>query len=129
MTIKTTLGALSGAVPALSALMGEKLPIGAAVKVSLLAKKINAELEVFNEQRAKLFKEYGLEKAGDTVAPARLAEFNTKADELYKCSVEIGVDALTLDQLKAASITPQDVIFLVDAGLLDDQQAQAPPPP
>jgi hypothetical protein len=120
--IKTTLGQLHAAVPALTALMGEKLPIPVAVKVSLLAKRINPEMATFGEHRQSLFMEYGKPAEDDPatikVPDDKMAEFTPKMNELLGTEVELQLDPVKLEAIAGASLTAIDIGVLMDAGLV-----------
>jgi len=120
--IKTTLGILHEAVPAITALMLEKLPIKQAYHTSKLAKKIQHELETYVEQRDVLLKEYGTEDEKNpgtySILPKDQVEWGKKMKELSELPVEIELDPIKLVEVEAANLTSQHAFYMMEAGVL-----------
>lgn len=123
--IKTTLGALDASLPAMAALMGEKLPIKVAYHVTKLAKRIPTELTLFGEKRTELLKEANAEpEPGDNTRmriPADKAEaFSSAWTELSSIEVSIDLNQLTLDSLDGAKLSSVQIESLVAANIVTE---------
>lgn len=101
--MKTTFGKILAAKDALHSLSQEKLPVGEAVALARLIRRLDEELRIFGEQRGKLLEEYGETTAdgGVEIAPEKRADFETELKALLDVAVEFDGDKL--------SITPQRI--------------------
>jgi hypothetical protein len=76
-------------IEALQLLMEERLPIKTAYNIARILRKVNGELELFDQQKNSLIKELGEEKDGGfIVKPENIQEFNNKINELLDVEVE-----------------------------------------
>lgn len=77
---------------ALGKLSQERLPVGQSVSLARLIKRLNEEINLFNDQRERLLKQYGEYKedeGGYEIPKENLPEFRKDFDELM--ASEVGV--------------------------------------
>lgn len=131
--IRTTLGTLIPAAPALARLADRPLPVKTAYHVSKLTRLVRHELTWYQTERDAAIKAHGAprqptaeEAAAGTVGPVwqvgddGRAAFFARMAELDDLPVELAWRPLALDALDGHPITAADVTALVTAGLLDD---------
>jgi hypothetical protein len=99
--MKVTIEKVLDAKESMGKLLQKDLPIKSSFKLSRLVKKLNEELEVFNEKRKDLFKKFGKEledgryHLGEEVAE----DYNNNLKELLSVEIEIDFEPLKVDQL------------------------------
>lgn len=100
---------------ALETIAQKDLSIGTAYKVAKLIKLINAELEMFNEQRVKLLQDVGSTLSEDgtqyNIPMNKRQEFAEKFTELVSVSVDLPIDKIDLSNEKI-SVSPDLLIGL-----------------
>jgi len=132
--IKTTLGALGLAEPALERLAGEKLSFQTAYRISKLKKAVAEETKHFYEERNALVKKYGSTngKGPDdvTVSPSseHWATFVKEVTELAEVPVTIPLWPIDLTKIDDLKITAADLLLLDSLVTLEAEPAAAPPP-
>jgi len=137
--IKTTLGALGMAEPALERLAAEKLSFKTAYRISKLKKAVAEETKHFYEERNKLVKEYGSTngKGPDDITVSPSSEhwptFVAKVTELAEVPVTIPLWPIDLTTIDNLSITAADLLLLEPLVKMEEEPAAAapaaPPPP
>jgi len=130
--IKTTLGALGMAEPALERLASEKLSFQTAYRISKLKKAVAEETKHFYEQRNDLVKTYGTTNGKGpedvTVAPGseHWGTFVEKVTELAAVPVTIPLWPIDLTKIEDLKITAADILLL---DTLVTLEAEAPATP
>lgn len=112
MGIKTTPKQVSQGINALKLMLGteekpERLPAKAAYAVGKLLRASLAEMEHYNAEREKIFKEHGCTIDGDKwvhVEPAALTAAIKQVDELLDAETEVNALPLDLELFKDATV-------------------------
>lgn len=127
--IRTTLGAIVTAKPALDKVMTERMPIKMAYALAKLAKVLEPECAMWIQLRDSLLRELGTPHHGNVgsfvFTPEKGATFLEKENELKALPVEIDAAPFSLDAIGITAISAADVLAL--APLLTDE-AHAPQP-
>jgi hypothetical protein len=92
---------------ALGKLSQERLPVGQSVSLARLIKKLNEEMNLFNDQRERLLKQYGEYKddaGGYEIPKGNLPTFRKDFDELINSEVETGTDKIKITLQKDSTI-------------------------
>lgn len=91
--MKATYKQIVSSIESLGKLSKKELPMREAIALARLIKKLNGELEVFNDKQRELFKKYGTEdeSGGFKIEKECQADFSKEFDELL--NVEIDIDA------------------------------------
>lgn len=92
---------------ALGKLSQERLPVRQSVSLARLIKKLNEEMNLFNEQRERLLKQYGEYKEGAggyEIPKENLPTFRKDFDELINSEVETGTDKIKITLQKDGTI-------------------------
>ncbi|MCM1364965.1 MAG: hypothetical protein NC122_07095 [Faecalibacterium sp.] len=91
--MKVTYNQILSAREALGKLSDKPLPMKEAVSLARMIKKLNGELEVFNEKQKELFEKYGKpdEIGGYMIEEENQLEFSSHFEQLL--SVEFEIDA------------------------------------
>jgi hypothetical protein len=118
--IKTNLGTLHEAVPAITALLLEKIKVTQAYRLSKIAKEVQTELVTLAEQRTKILKELGVEHEGVEIPPAKQNDYLKSMTELLSISVEINLDPIKLSDIEEANITTQHMFNMLEAGIIKE---------
>lgn len=90
-----------------------KLPIKISYKLSKLIGKIQPELDIYNEKRDELVKEYGDKQEDDTFKvtdPNKIKSFIEKINDLVEIEVEIDFEPIDIEDLGDISIPPKNLI-------------------
>lgn len=129
--IKTTLGALGQAEPALERLASEKLSFQTAYRISKLKKAVAEETKHFYEERNKLVKQYGTTngKGPDDVTVSPSSEhwttFVKAVTELADVPVTIPLWPIDLTKIDNLSITAADLLLLEPLVVVEAETAPA----
>jgi hypothetical protein len=115
-TVKTTLGELVTAEPALNRLLEAKLPVKVAYHVAKVARLMKQETAYFNKEREALIRELGEETMIDgqqaiQVSPAKTAEFSRRLTEIASIEVSLDVRPIALNDV-TVEISGADVLAL-----------------
>lgn len=115
--ISLTAGEVFSFLPSFEKVLKERLPVRAAHRLSRIAAKLRPELQVFEEQRMKLYRELGEEdkdRPGTLVVkdPVKLAQLREGLDQLRAEKIEIDLEPLSLDMLGEASLEAADLMAL-----------------
>lgn len=117
--IKIKLGELKSLVSGVNEIMGEKLPIKAAYAFTKFAKKLQKEVQTYEENRRKLIDTYGLrDENGKLVINNGIYEiadkenFNKEFVELSDIETEIDFDPISLGALGDISLSPLSIMAL-----------------
>jgi hypothetical protein len=99
---------------ALERLGARALPPKVAYTAAKLLSLVRKELRIYRELHDKLVKEYGVETTPGSyqVPPTRMVEFVTALSEVLETTVSIDWTPLTLDELGADPLRPDDLVAL-----------------
>lgn len=107
------LSTVVNAIPVISKLMSKELPVIQSYAVAKLARRIDEETKLYNEQRQKLLQKYG-EQDGDkyVIRPENVDVCNGELEELLNIDVDIPekIDILSTD----VALTPAEMIVIED---------------
>jgi len=97
--------------------MTEKLPVKAAYSFGKLARAIQKEFEIFEESRKKLIDRYcARDENGKPIIESNIykmadeAAFGKEFNELANIEVEIKFDAIPVDKLGDANVSPAVIL-------------------
>lgn len=109
--IKVKLFEIMDAKDAIIKLMKFELPVRTAYKLSKLAQALQVELNFVEEQRKKLFEQYGTKQEDNTikVTPEKVSEFQGKMTDLFNVEVDINSETIAVEELEEARLSPNDL--------------------
>lgn len=108
------LSTVVNAIPVISKLMSKELPVIQSYAVAKLARRIDEETKLYNEQRQKLLQKYG-DQDGEkyVIRPENVDACNAELEELLNIDVDISdekIDILSTD----VALTPAEMIAIED---------------
>lgn len=107
------LSTVVNAIPVISKLMSKELPVIQSYDVAKLARRIDEETKLYNEQRQKLLQKYG-EQDGEkyVIRPENVDVCNGELEELLNIDVDIPekIDILSTNVV----LTPAEMIAIED---------------
>ena len=107
------LSTVIGSIPTFKKLMEQDLPVKQSYEVAKLARRIDEETNLYNEQRQKLLQKYG-EQDGDkyVIRPENVDVCNGELGELLNIDVDIPekIDILSTNVV----LTPAEMIAIED---------------
>ena len=111
MQIKVQLREIVNGYPAILRLAEIKLPVTISYWVGKTKNKFESEIKPFEEQRLKLFKEYGEAKNPEkpdemTIKPENVEPFTTEVNKLLDIEVEFEFPVIKLEELGDIKIEP-----------------------
>ena len=91
-------------------LMNCELPVKTAYKLSKMAVKLQAELNVIEDNKKKIYELLG-EKTneGISIPKDKVPEFQLKMNELLQVEVELDIELIKLSEIESAKITPMQL--------------------
>lgn len=117
-----TLSQVIDSQQSLHKLSNMRLPIGVAYKISKLINKLQPDLRIYEEQRAKLVKDLGeqTDKEKDlwTIKPENTAKFTEEIKKLQEIEVNLnfgegkGLEKVKVDELGDVEVEPNDLVSL-----------------
>ncbi|MCM1545315.1 MAG: hypothetical protein NC110_08460 [Ruminococcus sp.] len=98
--MKVTYDQILAAREALGKLSDKALPMKEAVSLARLIKKLNSELEVFNDKQKELFEKYGKadENGGYMIEKEKQKAFAEKLKELLEVDIDIDADKVIIEK-------------------------------
>ena len=105
--MKTTIGKIIESSEAINTLAQAKLRASSALKVARVLKKIQAEYETFNQQRAAFIEKHNI-KGVASIPSKHLAEWQ----ELLDVEVDLDVEQLPASELGDAQISGGEMLAL-----------------
>ena len=130
MKVTLSLGQLVSSTQVLALVAGTKMPVKTSYRLNKLLRKVSKEVEIYNEERGKIFEEYGEEETpGTLVIPKEKSEVAEKAiNELLDQEIEMDLPDVTVDMLAEGGleISPLDMQLLEP--LLNTTEDVVPPP-
>ena len=107
------LSTVVNAIPVISKLMSKELPVIQSYAVAKLARRIDEESKLYNEQRQKLLHKYG-DQDGEkyVIRPENVDACNAELEELLNIDVDISekIDILSTD----VALTPAEMLAIED---------------
>ena len=107
------LSTVVNAIPVISKLMSKELPVIQSYEVAKLARRIDEETKLYNEQRQKLLQKYG-DQDGEkyVIRPENVDVCNGELEELLNIDVDIPekIDILSTN----VALTPAEMIAIED---------------
>jgi len=117
--MQVTIRQIATATVGLNELSRKEMPIKTSFAIARNLKQIQEEQQLFEQQRTKLFKEYGSPVVNGQpgqyqVDPDKVEEFQKAQNELLECTVDIDVTTLKVDDLERAGINlkPETIVTL-----------------
>lgn len=113
--LKTKLHTLVEAREPFQNLSSKELPLKTSYKLAKVIRQVNEELALFDEQRLKLCRKYGVLSEKDntySVPPDKMPEFGKEYAELLAIDVELDFEKVHLPD--TISIKPIDLVALYD---------------
>ena len=115
--MKITTGIIFKAVPILSTLAVQQLPVKGAYGIAKTLLVLEPEMKIIKEKMFEIYKEYGAEEEGSNgkyiINPENEELAKAKLDALATIETEVPVHQLTLDDLGTeARLSSQDIIFI-----------------
>ena len=103
------LSTVVNAIPVISKLMSKELPVIQSYAVAKLARRIDEETKLYNEQRQKLLQKYGDKYV---IRPENVDVCNAELEELLNIDVDIPekIDILSTN----VALTPAEMIAIED---------------
>lgn len=130
MKTKLTVGDVVSSSQVLQVIANIKMPVKTSYRLNKMLRKVFKEVEVYDEERKKIFDELGEEKEGGTlqITDDNIEEANKLFDELVSEEIEIELPEITLEHLDGIELTPLEMQALEPLlKLLDDDGPDLPP--
>lgn len=101
---------------ALNKLMSKEVPIKVGFQLSKIAKKLNEELSIYNDNRVKLIKKYGEEdkkKNGNyNIKKENIETFQKELTELMEVKVKVDIDKIKIKEIENVKLSGGDLLAL-----------------
>lgn len=112
--MKLTLGELLNGKPALEKLVNLEIGIKTAYKISRIIRKLNEELQHFEEQRQKLVTQYGepQENGNVIVTEENMEAFAQELNDLVALEIKLDFEAVSLDELGDVKMAPAELMLI-----------------
>ena len=112
--MKLTLGELLNGKPALEKLVNLEISIKAAYKLSRIIRKLNEELQNFEEQRQKLVNQYGepQENGNVIVTQENMEAFAKELNDLASLEIELDFEPVSLEELGDVKMKAAELMLI-----------------
>lgn len=108
--MKLTLKEIEAAIPALTKIYNQELPIKIAYRITKLISEFNKELEPLNTSKERLFSKYGGQQETQMVGKSENIEiFNAEMRQLLNEIVNLEEIKITIEELENIKLTPFEV--------------------
>jgi len=109
--MKTKLGEIAAAVPAMDNLAQMKWPIKISYRIGKIVRQLRAEMEHYSSSREELIRKYGTETENRVeVTPENTKAFLEELKQLNEIEVDVPIYPLKLSELGEVNLAPIDLV-------------------
>ena len=128
MKTKLTVGEIVASSQVLQLIANTKMPVKTSYRLNKMLRKVSKEVEVYEEERKKIFDELGEEKEeGSLQIPKdNMPEATKLFDELVSEEIEVELPEITLEHLGEMELTPLEMQALEPLLRITDDEPDLP---